>query len=217
MYWYLSRITNDQSQLIQHIEHHLQDRMDTRPQSLSDCLSSAAHLKSSRNLAEVTQAMSSALSRFFFHLEALNIVTTPNREFSKPQLFYEARMKPYLGISNDRVPSVSDFEKAREAHVGQSTSEICQGIDAEIKRAKELLAELKKVSPEDGKFVGAETQHKKELKALETTCVAVAVNATQLGRLVEKHGQEYVSMKIECTSERRWHGWWVVPVLKERK
>ena len=217
MYWYLSRLCSEQSQLIQHIEHHLRARMNAKPLSLSDCLSSEAYLQSTRTLAEATQAISSALSIFFFHLQSLGIITTPKREFSKPQLFHEARLKPYLSVSNDRIPSVSDFDTARKAHIGRSTTEICHEIDAAIKRAKQLLIELKKTSAQDGKFVGTEEQFKKDVKALETTCVAVAVNGTQLGRMVEKFGEDEVGGKVVCEVERRWHAWWAVPVLKGRK
>lgn len=216
MYWYLSQLATSQSQLIQHIDHHLKDRMKRKPPAIADCRASQAYLNSTRIQADITQAMSSALSTLLFHLQSLGIIISPKRDFSKQQLFYEARMKSYLSISNGHIPSACDFEKARKAHTGRSTSEICQEIDSEIKRAKGLLAELKKVSPHEGKYVGTEEQFKKEIKALETICVAVAVNASQLGRLAEKYGQDGIGGKVECTIERRWHEWWVVPVLKEK-
>lgn len=217
MYWYLSQLAANQSQLIQHIEHHLKDRMKRKPVAMADCLASQAYLNSTRLLSNASQALASALSTFLFHLQALDIIASPKRDFSKQQLFYEARMKPYLSVSNDRIPSASEFEKACKAHTGRPMSQVCHAIDADIKRAKGLLAELKKVSPREGKFVGSEEQSRKEIKGLETTCVAVAVNASQLGRLVEKHGEDAIGGKVEVSMERRWHEWWVVPVLKEKK
>lgn len=217
MYWYLSQLTASQLQLIQHIEHHLKDRTNRRHTALTECIASQLYLTSTMMQADATQALASALSLFFNHLQNLNIITSPKREYAKQQLFHEARMKPYLSIINDRVPSTSDFENQRRANEGRPTSEICHQIDAEIKRAKAFLGELKKLGPEEGKFLGTEELFKKEMKALETTCVAVAVNASQLGRLVEKFGEEGLKEKVECAMERRWHEWWVVPVVKEKK
>ena len=217
MYWFLSDLTANQSTLIQHIDHHLQARMRRKPINMADCLSSSSWLGATKTLANITQAMSSALSTFFFHLQTLGIIASPPRDFSQRKLFHEARMKPYLNVTNDRVPSAADFERARHAHDGRSTSSVVQKIDAEIKRAKGLLAEVKKVRPQEGKFVGMEEQFKKEVKGLETTCVAVAVNASQMGRLVEKFKEEALGGKVECVMERRWAERWVVPVLKEKK
>lgn len=217
MYWYLGQLSESQLRLIQHIEHHLEGRTKRRPVTMSDCLASQAYLSSTKTLAAATQAMASAISTLFFHLQALDVLASPKREFSNQQLFYEARMKPYLSVSNDRIPTTADFEKARKAHTGRPTREVCQTIDTEIQRAKGLLAELKKFSPREGKYEGTVIPFKKDIKALETTCVAVAVNTSQLRRLVEKHGQADIKDRVDCTMERRWHEWWVVPVLKEKK
>lgn len=128
-------------------------------------------------------------------------------------------MKPYLNITNDAIPTALDFDTARRAHARRSTTSVVQDIETDIKRAKALLAEVKKVRPLEGKFVGTEEQFRKEIKGLETTCVAVAVNSSQLGRLAEKFGGEEGALggKVECVVERRWAEWWVVPVLKEKK
>lgn len=217
MYWYLSKLVSDQSRLIQHIDQHLKQRMKRKPAALADCLASQAYLNSTQTLADATAALSSALATFCFHLQALDIIASPKRDFSQQQLFYEARMKPYLNVSNDQIPSALDFEKARKAYIGRPTSEVCAAIDAEIKRAKSLLAKQKKISPREGKFIGSEELVKKELKAFETTCVAIAVNVSQLGRLAEKYGKDGIGGKVDYSIERRWHEWWVVPVLKEKK
>lgn len=217
MYWFLSQLADKQKLLINHIEHHLKDRMKRRPAAIMDCLASQAYLHTARIQADITQTIAAALAAFYYHLQELDVITSLKRDFSKKQLFYEARMKPYLSVSNDRVPSVTDFEKAREAHKRRSTSKVCQEVDSQIKQAKGILTELKKISPQDGKFVGTEEQFKKEVKALETTCVAVAVNASQLARLAEEFGREGVGAKVECQMEQRWHVWWLVPVVKEKK
>ena len=217
MYWYLSELATAQSKLIQHIDNYLKERISQRPTSMPDCIASETYFHSMHFSAEATKAMASALSTLFFHLQELGVISSPKREFSKRQLFYEARMKPYLGVSNDQIPTALDLEKARKANTGRLTEEVCEHIDNEIRRAKRLLTEVKGLSLQEGKFVGTEEQFKKEIKALETTCVAAAVNSSQLGRLVEKHGVEGITDKLEYTMGRRWHEWWVVPVLKEKK
>lgn len=78
----------------------------------------------------------------------------------------------------------------------------------------------------EARYQGTEDQWKEELKQLETTCVAIAVQSSQLLRLAEKRGMEKVegspSLRgvAEAASvppEGRYHKWWDVPILKEVK
>lgn len=132
-------------------------------------------------------------------------------------------MKPYLSVTNDIIPSSEDFSAAqkRPLHAqSKSDKELTQkssdDIESKIKACKALLVDLKKIGPEEGKYVGTEEQYKKEMKRLETTCVAIAVNVSKLRQLVEKHGENGMGGRVACEMSRRWHEWWVVPMLKEK-
>ena len=216
MYWFLDHLTGQHQRLLDHSHRHLDERIARNPPDILDCFSSRAYLRSARFLADANQGLASALSTLHFHIAKTGIIPSPKRDFAKQQLFYEARMKPYLTVENDRIPSALDFANAKQVAFSLSTAEACEIVESSIKTARGAIAELKKIGPEDGKYVGTEEQYKKELKQLETTCVAVVVNVSQLRRLAEKFGEDEVEGKVACTMEKRWHAWWVVPVVKEK-
>ena len=216
MYWYLARLCLDRTRLIDHIDLFVADRQFNLRGKIAatDCQASAEYLRTLRNISETTRLLSEALWKFFTLLKALNIISTPKREFAIRQLLYEARMKPYLTVTNDRIPDAQAFEEATRQSDDVETT--CKAIDEGIKQAKSLLTDRKKVTPEEGKYVGTEEQWKKEIKQMETSCVAVAVAASQLLRVHQKYRKEELGSFIECTLETRYHEWWVVPQLKEK-
>ena len=216
MYWFLSRLCDRRSRLIEHIRDFMTKRMSSLKEkgSAEECLEATEWLKVLYDQTEIARLMSEALWKLYTLLTAENVISVPNRDFATPQLLYDARMKPFLRVANDAIPSVKDFEEARRQV--ESVDSTCKTIDEHIKAAKGLLAAVKKLTPEQGRYVGTEEQWKKEIKGLETTCVAIVVASLQLLRAREKYGQDELSEHLECTPEKKYSDWWVIPILKER-
>lgn len=216
MYWYLSIIFEQQCNLIDHIDRFALERAkklrDAR--KLEECSGSREWLRSLHQLAEVSKNLSMALWKFYRLLQTLKIIKAPERDFADPQLLYEARMKPFLCIGNDPLPSLQDFESARQNV--DSVQVTCSAVQESMKKTKALVAEVKKYSPEQAKYVGTEEQWKKEIKQTETTCVAISVAASQLVRIYEKGASDDMGSLVECSFEKKYHAWWLVPQLKER-
>ncbi|KAK4542706.1 hypothetical protein LTR36_006278 [Oleoguttula mirabilis] len=231
MYWLLSVFAHHQCSRIEAIERHLLVRtlsLLDHPQQNSryaaECMASRDWLRSLHLQWDATRMMALALWRLCGILMAVRIIEAPKRDFAQDQLLYDARMKPYLSVNNEPIPSLQDLDRARQNI--KSVEVTCKSIEMDVKEAKAHLAEVKMMSPEQAKYVGTEEQWKREMKQLETTCVAIAVQASQLMRIAGKHGkkgaQEGDSLKetVEASippPEKRYHGWWVVPQLKERK
>jgi hypothetical protein len=217
-YWFLSFICQQQMALIEHILRFTQERTKraSNQNTLTDCLLAEEYLRSLHSWSEATRLLAEALWKVFTLLKSLDIISTPKREFADRQLLYETRMKPFLPVINSPIPAAVDFEAATQQHA--SLEETCLEIDDLVKQAKTVLAGLKKLLPEQGRFVGTEEEWKAEVKGMEASCVATAVAASQIRRAKEKAGGEEDTLRnrIEVKVEKRFAEWWPVPVVKER-
>lgn len=216
MYWFLMQLSRQRSQLIGDIDEFTNQRKQhtQRKETVAECLSAIQWYQSLYDYTTITTLLSLALWKLYKLLTHTNIITSPKRDFAKSQLLYEARIKPFLSVINDSVPRHQDFEDA--ALQTDSVDTTCKDIDGSLKAAKTLLAGLKKLTPEQGRFVGTEDEWKREIKQLETTCVAIAVATSQFLRAKGKYGQDELGGVMECRPEKKYHDWWVVPMLKEK-
>jgi len=229
MQYLLSVFAHQQCSRLDHIERFLLERMKGLTKSrntryVAETLDSQEWLKSLHLLADVTRLMALALWRLCGILVAVKVIETPKRDYAQEQMLYDARMKPYLNISNDPIPSLEDIQRARKNI--HSVSSTCISIEQDVKEAKSRLAVVKQMTPQQAKYVGTEEQWKREMKQLETTCVGIAVQTSQLLRIADKHGKkdakdgESLKGLIEVSMPspgKRYHDWWVVPQLKEGK
>ncbi|KAK5136438.1 hypothetical protein LTR08_003083 [Meristemomyces frigidus] len=231
MYYLLSVFAHQQCTRLENIERHLMARMlnlldhpRRNARYIAEASASQDWLKSLHLQWDATRMMALALWRFCGILMAVNVLSPPKRDFAQAQLLYDVRMKPYLGVTNDPIPSMQAFDHSRlNIKTVEST---CKSIELDMKEAKAHLAALKKTTPEQGKYVGTEEQWQREIKQLETTCVGVAVQASQLLRIADKHGRKhakkgdglegFVGASIPPPG-KRYHNWWLVPQLKEKK
>ncbi|KAF2771606.1 Mak10-domain-containing protein [Teratosphaeria nubilosa] len=224
-YWLLSVIMHKQCALIEHIERCLVERMRVTTQKgnvryTAETLDSQAWLQCLRDQANVTRLIALALWRLTAMLMTVGAIQPPPRDYAQEELLYDARMKPFLSIIRDPIPSLEDMKRAQTEVKDVESS--CKSIDADVKEAKQCLAELKKVTPQKGKYVGTEQQWAKEIKQLETTSVAIAVQTSQLGRIAKKHVEEAdggLGGVIEVSVPppgKRYHDWWAVPQVREK-
>ncbi|KAF2478792.1 Mak10 subunit, NatC N-terminal acetyltransferase-domain-containing protein [Neohortaea acidophila] len=232
MYWYLSALCTYRNLVIESMLRALLERkrrVRGGSRDAADCVASQQLLMSLLDASKVTESLAAALWKFYYLLGQTGIIKSPKREFAKPDLLHEARMKSYLNVPAGFVtidlPPADGYESAVEAleqhqtgsHSMKTTT--FQAIDEDLKAAKSSLAALKKYTPEQGGYVGTEAEWKKEIKQIETTCVAVAVGLSTLKRLGEKYGDgQRLGLQglVECALERKYHVWWVIPQLKEK-
>jgi len=239
MYWLLAHFTRSRRALLEHIEHHLLERLKdvTRARTsryAAECLASADWLKSLLAQSDATIHLATALWRLCTLLVSVRGISSPKRDYAQDQLLYDVRMKPYLGVvSHDggdasEVPTLDAIREAR--HFTGTLEAACRAIDADVKAAKAALAKLKDMSPQQAKYVGTEERWRREIKQMETTCVAVSVQASQVLRIGEKHGvmgkdvtgfvqeegggERFVEVSVPPPG-KRYHDWWVVPQVQE--
>ena len=216
MYWFLAHLSEQRAQLIEHIMAFTTERMrQMKDKSIKrECNASIEYLRSLLNTALITMAIAEVLSIQYGLLMDLNIITAPKRDFAQMNLLYEARMKPFLGQFNYSPPDSDEFNKRRQQ--ANTPKKVAADIDQKLKRAKNLIAQTKKMTPQQAKYIGTEDEWKKEWKQLETTCVAISVGVSQLLRACEKYGEADISKVMECKAEKKYHEWWVIPQLKEK-
>lgn len=183
---------------------------------------------SMRQQTMATRLLSVSLGSLYALLEHDGIIDTRAKPYEDAQLRYDARMKPFLGMLNDAEPSLDYFRKMKVqmasglASTGQlpSLPASIEAINGMIKETKKQLAVLRQTQPAEGKYLGTEDQWRKEIKNLETVCVAITVTVTQLLRIWEKRGKNSLKDLVEVSFPppgKRYHDWWVIPQIKEKK
>ncbi len=216
-YWFLAQLSQQRSELLDRVLQFTIGRsfhVRHDQNAVADCMLSEKYLESLHAVSEITRLIAEALWKLFTLLTSTGVVAKPERDYASQQLMYEARMKPYLAVVNDPVPSAAEFDDATTHH--GSLEQTCNEVDEHIKEAKQLLVGVKKMTPEQAKYLGTEEEWK-EVKGLEATCIAVAVTASQVRNAGKKYGEDgELATKLECKAERRWAEWWVVPVIKEK-
>ena len=234
MYWLLRALERRKRMLLKFLQSRInkQVRAATAQKTFREAHVSAAiagsrvFLDSLDLRYEAVEAMAEALFFLTGLLGKMEVVVPPKREYAAdPARLYEARLKPFLSIENDPIPSLVDFQQDVCAF-DVPVVETCNTINKQVHRAKSCLKNLKSMGAAEARYQGTEDQWKEELKQLETTCVAIAVQSSQLLRLAEKRGMEKVegspSLRgvAEAASvppEGRYHKWWDVLILKEVK
>jgi hypothetical protein len=227
MYWYLSQLNAEKRALLSHIEAFLTDRMSAlvaakNAQAASDCLASQDWLLCLREETEVALLLSAALADLYAVLSHTGLIKPAGRPFAKPDLVHEARMKPYVAVTDPPLPTLEAFERSQA--VTGSVPEALGKIEARIPAIKAHLGNMKRFSPLAGKFVGTEGEWKARIKQLETTSVAIFVGVSVLKRTVGTAGDVDVEGMVRSKLEvvvpepgKRYHDWWVVPQIKPRK
>lgn len=183
-----------------------------------------AWIESMRHKTMVTRLLSMSLGSLFALLEHHGIIDTKAKPYEEARLRYDARMKPFMGMVNDPDPGLDYFNKMKGQMISNSDQQsslplTIQGINAMIKEAKTRLVTLKNTPPSEGKYVGTEEQWKKEIKSLETVCVAVTVTLSQLQRMWDHRGEDHLGELVEVVilpPGKRYHDWWVVPVIRSK-
>lgn len=219
MYKFLSWVSQRLCDHLQHITSFVKDRQRTLRDGAqrTACATSLHFLASLNDTAKATTHLAEALHRLCHITSRIQLSPPPRDEatFASRTGLYEARMKPYLSVSTDDIPSLEVFEHA-ERSLGQLSIDACLDAVAEdVKQAKLSLATLKEYTPEQAKFIGTEVEWKREIKQMETTCVAIAVTVSQLRRLRAKVEGDDLRGLVLCSFERKYHVWWAIPQLKE--
>ncbi|CZT18802.1 uncharacterized protein RCC_04646 [Ramularia collo-cygni] len=186
-----------------------------------------AWIGSLRRRTMATRLLSLSLASLYAMLEHYEIIDTKAKPYEDAQLRYEARMKPFLGMVNDGAPGLDYFTQMKTQMIsglvstGQKPSlpSTMDAITKMIKETKDQLTALKQTSPAEGKYLGTEEQWKREMKSLETVCVAITVTVSQLSRIWRNRGKSALKDLIEVNFPapgKRYHEWWVIPPIKER-
>lgn len=223
MYWYLSLLLQQRQELLSHIRIFTtarQAKLLAQPKShlLLECVDSLGWYKVIEAELSIFQHLATALWQVFAILKQQGLITTPCRSFATPDLLFEARMKPYLVVKDPAPPSREDFASA-SITTSDAVDQALASTNTEIKLARKHLNTLKAMTPQSVRCVGSETYWHKEVKQLETTCVALSVLNTQLSNAVKaSQGDLNRTHSIVLPPvNKRYHPWWVVPQLKAKE
>nr|POF11455.1 n-alpha-acetyltransferase 35, natc auxiliary subunit [Quercus suber] len=138
MYHLLYTFENTLFQQSEQLDTVLLNRMRTLTNTrntryITETLTSQDWIRGMKLRQSIACSMAHALSCLYSVLD----LGPPKRSYATDQLLYEARMKPFLNITND---SVSNFK--RVAPASNSFHDTAEAIDADVRNAKVLLQQL---------------------------------------------------------------------------
>ncbi|GIZ37087.1 hypothetical protein CKM354_000055000 [Cercospora kikuchii] len=188
-------------------------------------------LSSLQQEAHAQQNLTVVLATFWEFLAKVDLLPlAEQRPYHNEQRQYEARMKPFIRVQYQVIPSLDDLRKCktdRAAHPYnptelQSHLEAMMGFSRNASHQRTILEELKQVrdaTPKEDSF------RLQELKNLEATCWAIKIALGQLVGICKKIGKEHessprlslkgvVAVTLPEAQERK-HVWWVVPKIIE--
>ncbi|KAF2857593.1 Mak10-domain-containing protein [Piedraia hortae CBS 480.64] len=144
--------------------------------------------------AKLERLLALALWRATSCLKLNGYIVPPKRAYADPQRLYEARLKPFLGVERDRLPSCKELSEAERRHV--SLTETGRSVGLDVSEAKDVLKLWRREGdPREGRL-------------LEATCVAIGILGVRMAQLGDGGGKEG---KVEM---KKWHPFWAVPVIK---
>ncbi|SMQ54800.1 unnamed protein product [Zymoseptoria tritici ST99CH_1A5] len=200
-------------------------KMNGSQNYIEQCRSSKQWYHSLCTMAKGTLGMAYALQRLYLLLEHTKLIDTSPKPYEESQMRHEARMKPLLNLANNAEFTLGYVQDMKEESLASTIKETCDFAQGHINTARHWFSEQRTASPMQARCVGTEDRWKRELKSLETVCVATSVAISQLLHICEKHGKRSVDTGVDLRSlvevtipppGKRYHDWWVVPQLKEK-
>ncbi|KAM3423857.1 hypothetical protein BST61_g1254 [Cercospora zeina] len=188
-------------------------------------------LSSLQKEAHAQQNLAVVLAIFWEFLSEVGVLPAAGqRPYYNEQRQYEARMKPFVRMQYQVIPTLDELRKRkcdRAAHHYsptelQSHLEVILGFSKNPAQQQSILMELKQVKEATS---GMDAFRHQELKNLEATCWAIKIALGQLMSICQKIGREHesshqLSLKGVLTVtlpqlRERKHPWWVVPKIIE--
>lgn len=237
MYLFLSLVSSKRKTLLRRIEEHYDQRSEQLRQGkklrqFQEVQNARPYLESQIEEASAISCLSLALGATYTLLLYLRLIPIPKRPFSKEELRYELRMKPFLGLEPAEVPYFTDHvahtkpygdyaspRKEFYAHTRDPSSSVWQDIDDQLQSAKVYFTEVKKLGAHAAKASGVQEAWAKDVQNSLATCVALGVTVAGLKALVTKAdlaSGEALDIKIEIPDSgvgKRYAEGWIVPKI----
>lgn len=240
MYWYLSHICST------HLSHIDRIRTFTVAARKRDLMAAGSRPGNSAQKASSFHRSFHALERLTTHIIAIdafaialhalyvvlarhNILPSASspQAYSSDRLRYEIRMKPFIPIT---LPELVPFEEyQREAALeGDSDTTI-------LERASKAITEARKAweaTLANGAFIGdpaggrstapkaIEEDWNRDAKDTMRACIGTSLAVETLKKALAAADGKPLSLEVkvpEVGTKPRWHDWWVVPQVSEKK
>ncbi|KAJ5103192.1 hypothetical protein N7532_003721 [Penicillium argentinense] len=243
MYWYLAHICSTH---LGHLDRIRTFTVAARKQDLvanssgpNDLKKSAAFHRCFRTLERMTTELV-AIDAFAIALHALYVLLKRQRvlpsaagaeAYSTNKLRYELRMKPFIPITLPELPPFEEFE--REAALeGDSDATILDRASkaiTEARKAWEALlshgafledANSQKAAPP----IAIEEDWKRDIKDAMKACIGASISIQTVKKALAENPlpseEQPLNLQVtipEIGSKGKWHAWWVVPQVAEKK
>ncbi|KAJ5788742.1 NatC N(alpha)-terminal acetyltransferase Mak10 subunit [Penicillium paradoxum] len=243
MYWYLSHICSTHLGHIDRIRTFMvaarkRDLMSTGDRAGSSPQKASAFHRSFHTLERLTthiiavDAFAIALHALYVVLARHNVlpIASSPQAYSTDRLRYEIRMKPFIPIT---LPELVPYEEYQREAALEGDSDVII-----LERASKAITEARKAweaTLANGAFIddlatpskpppsAIEEDWKRDVKNTMRACIgtSLAIEAVKKA-LSAASSTEAQSLQLEVAvpevgSKSRWHDWWVVPQVSEKK
>lgn len=227
MYWYLSLLAEARRQIIAVILKHLTSRL-SKAESEDDRTEISKSINLHRSMyhsCRGTEALASALSNLYIHASYHKLLpqTAGKSSFYKPELRFELRMKPFLGIKAPKTPNFDEFAQVvepfgpynNEHGMGDEVFQaLLKDIGHQVNIAKEEFTKVKVIGAKAAGSAGLEDIFEKNIGGLIWSCIATNVAVARLSMSSKEDGNVKVTIELPGPGGRK-HEWWIVPTIKK--
>jgi hypothetical protein len=242
MYWYLSHICSTHLGHIDRIRTFTvaarkRDLMSAGTRTGSSSQKASAFHKSFHALERLTTHII-AVDAFAIALHALYVVlarhnvlpsASSSQAYSSDRLRYEIRMKPFIPIT---LPELVPYDEYKREAALEGDSDITI-----LERASKAITEARKAweaTLANGAFiddpsaatkavpVAIEEDWKRDVKDTMRACIGTSLTIEAVKKALATSSGESKPLNLdvvvpEVGSKSRWHDWWVVPQVSEKK
>ncbi|KAJ6051764.1 hypothetical protein N7499_011143 [Penicillium canescens] len=242
MYWYLSHVCSTHLGHIDRIRTFTvaarkRDLMSAGTRTGSSSQKASAFHKSFHALERLTTHII-AVDAFAIALHALYVVlarhnvlpsASSSQAYSSDRLRYEIRMKPFIPIT---LPELVPYDEYKREAALEGDSDITI-----LERASKAITEARKAweatlangafiddpsAPTKAVPVAIEEDWKRDVKDTMRACIGTSLTIEAVKKALAASSDESKPLNLdvvvpEVGSKSRWHDWWVVPQVSEKK
>ncbi|KAJ5770505.1 uncharacterized protein N7511_002556 [Penicillium nucicola] len=242
MYWYLSHICSTHLGHIDRIRTFTvaarkRDLMSAGTRTGGSSQKASAFHKSFHALERLTthiiavDAFAIALHALYVVLARHNVLPSASspQAYSSDRLRYEIRMKPFIPIT---LPELVPYDEYKREAALEGDSDIMI-----LERASKAITEARKAweatlangafiddpsTPTQPAPVAIEEDWKRDIKDTMRACIGTSLTIEAVKKALATSSTETHPLNLEVVvpevgSKTRWHDWWVVPQISEKK
>lgn len=177
------------------------------------------------------------MEKFYSFLSHVDLIPAVYHDlpYSKPELRYALRMRPFLSISLPEVPSYPEFtalvsvrsavkpgvqgSRPSTTDLNEQALNILDVAEEALKVARKEWEAISKANAETARCVGCEDWWRTSVKNVLRACITANIGVATAKKITANTSSTGLREKLKVEimeSEKGYHAWWVVPKISAK-